>query len=154
MFYSFSLNMDYELHNEKKVTESEKIDRKKLFTDSVSTIFNELLENGAKFSTNKRRHLTIFLKKTSRIFTLEVENYTDKASFHNYQKIVQGIFEAKDLDELYIQKMEENAENDNGASGIGLVMILKDFPVKLGAKFIEIDDQYLVKTTSHYIVEI
>ena len=154
LFYSFSLNMDYALHNQEYEQKEISEDQKKLFMDSVSTIFNELIENGAKFSTNKRRHLTIFLKKYPTVLTLEVENYTDKNSFYNYQKIVRGIFEAEDLDELYFQKLEENAEKQDGGSGIGLLMIVKDFPVKLGTKFIEIDDQYLVKTSSHYLVEI
>ncbi|TGN17325.1 slr1658 superfamily regulator [Leptospira idonii] len=98
--------------------------------NSISTVFNELLENAAKYSFDKKADIDIDLIHRGNAFEMVVINRTNDKSLATYEINLKEIFEAQDLDELYIQKLELN-ENDPHHSGIGLVMILKDYPIEM-----------------------
>lgn len=117
---------------------------------SISTVFNEMVENAAKYSVDKKAKIKIRLNQYSGLFKMQVENVTSVESAMNFHDVMRGIFETDDLESLYFQKLEENSENPTGHSGIGLMMILKDYPVRMGVKIIEEETQAKVIIEVYY----
>jgi hypothetical protein len=110
---------------------------------SISTVFNEMVENAAKYSMDKKARLKINLNQYKNIFKMQVENSTSIESAMNFHDIIQEIFNSEDLEMMYIQKLEDNSENKpHGHSGIGIMMILKDYPVKMGVR-VQTDEENL-----------
>lgn len=101
---------------------------------SISTVFNELVENAAKYSVDKQAQIKINLNQYGSLFKMQVENSTSSESAQAFRETMEKIFSADDLDELYFQKLEENSNHPNGQSGIGLMMVLKDYPVRMGIR--------------------
>lgn len=104
---------------------------------NLSTVINELIENAAKFS-RQRSPVFMNLKHYSNLLQVQVTNQVTKQVAENFKNKVNTLLTA-DLEELYFQQLEEKDENDT-QSGIGLMMILKDYPVTMAFKFNEIDE--------------
>ncbi|TGM46139.1 DUF6272 family protein [Leptospira vanthielii] len=102
--------------------------------NSISTVFNELLENAAKYSYDKKADIEISLIHRGKTFEMLVRNKTNESNVTAYEASLKEIFSAKDLESLYIEKLETN-ENDPHHSGIGLIMVLKDYPVEMEVSF-------------------
>jgi hypothetical protein len=117
---------------------------------SISTVFNEMVENAAKYSVDKKANIRINLNQYKEIFKMQVENKTSLESARNFARVMTEIFAAEDLDTLYFQKLEENSANPTGHSGIGLMMILKDYPARMGIRIREEEDQAFVLTEVYY----
>ncbi|MGJ4731470.1 DUF6272 family protein [Leptospira levettii] len=98
--------------------------------NSISTVFNELLENAAKYSYDKKADIEISLIHRGKSFEMLVRNKTNESNVSAYETSLKEIFSAKDLEKLYFQKIESN-DPDSSRSGIGLIMVLKDYPVKM-----------------------
>lgn len=98
--------------------------------NSISTVFNELLENAAKYSFDKKADIDIHLIHRGRAFEMLVRNRTNDDHVKAYEESLNEIFSSNNLDELYVSKLELN-ENDPHHSGIGLIMVLKDYPVEM-----------------------
>ncbi|WCL50314.1 DUF6272 family protein [Leptospira sp. GIMC2001] len=120
---------------------------------SISTVFNEMVENAAKYSMDKKSNITINLNQYGGIFKMQVENSTSKESAMNFHRVMSEVFASDDLDSLYFKKLEENSQNPSGHSGIGLMMILKDYPAKMGVRIREDDKQAFVLTEVYYQTE-
>lgn len=101
---------------------------------SISTVFNEMVENAAKYSVDKKAKIKINLNQYGNLFKMQVENTTSADAAMNFHDIMETIFSTDDLESLYFQKLEDNSENPTGHSGIGLMMILKDYPVNMGVR--------------------
>ncbi|MCC5813635.1 MAG: ATP-binding protein [Leptospira sp.] len=102
---------------------------------SISTVFNEMVENAAKYSMDKKSRIKINLNQYQNIFKMQIENSTSIESAMNFYDVMKEIFQGEDLELMYIQKLEDNCENNpHGHSGIGIMMILKDYPVKMGVR--------------------
>lgn len=104
---------------------------------NLSTVINELIENAAKFS-RPRSDVGLNLKHFSNLLLIEVTNEVHSQHSENFKKIAKTLLES-DIEELYFKKLEEKQESDT-QSGIGLMMILKDYPVTLGFRFEKVDD--------------
>ncbi|EMY70617.1 DUF6272 family protein [Leptospira vanthielii] len=102
--------------------------------NSISTVFNELLENAAKYSYDKKADIEISLIHRGKTFEMLVRNKTNESNVTAYEASLKEIFSAKDLERLYIEKLETN-EDDPHHSGIGLIMVLKDYPVEMEVSF-------------------
>ncbi|TGK52959.1 DUF6272 family protein [Leptospira bouyouniensis] len=98
--------------------------------NSISTVFNELLENAAKYSYDKKADIEISLIHRGQSFEMLVRNKTNESNVSLYEASLKEIFSASDLEKLYFQKIESNDPNSN-RSGIGLIMVLKDYPVEM-----------------------
>ncbi|TGL51465.1 ATP-binding protein [Leptospira kemamanensis] len=98
--------------------------------NSISTVFNELLENAAKYSYDKKADIEISLIHRGKSFEMLVRNKTNETNVSAYESSLKEIFSAKDLEKLYFEKIESNDPNSN-RSGIGLIMVLKDYPVEM-----------------------
>jgi hypothetical protein len=118
---------------------------------SISTVFNELIENAAKYSMDKKANIRIDLNQYGNLFRMQVENSTSLESARNFQRVMSDVFASNDLESLYFKKLEENSTNPNaGHSGIGLMMILKDYPCRMGVRIREHDDHAFVLTEVYY----
>ncbi len=102
---------------------------------AISYIANELLENAVKFNYDPHVNisLTLQLDRTELIFL--VTNSLDSKTVEPFHQLIRQII-TSDPGELYIQKLEANAANeDNTESGLGFLTMLNDYGVKLGWKF-------------------
>lgn len=114
---------------------TESIDMKNSeIVNSISIVFNELLENAAKYSYDKKADIEISLIHRGKTFEILVRNKTNESNVSSYEASLKEIFSTKDLEKLYIEKLETN-ENDQHRSGIGLIMVLKDYPVEMEVSF-------------------
>lgn len=127
---------------------------KKLDANLISTIFNELMENAAKYSDKRDALITVNTKLYNNILKMEVENYARKQYFNSLKNHFETLLNTKDLDNLYLRQMEKSIE-DEQTSGIGLLLLLKDYPIKLGIRLEEIDDgMYKITVQVYYFIEI
>ncbi len=127
------------------VIEPEQEARIKQSKGAVTYVANELLENAMKFNyeeANTQIRFGIhFLEEeevTAAIFT------TNSISLEGAQKFESFIQEllTEDPNELYIRQVENSAEDENNdASGLGLLTMLNDYQAKLGWKFEWLSEQ-------------
>ncbi|TGK81492.1 ATP-binding protein [Leptospira noumeaensis] len=128
---------------------SESMDMKNSeIVNSISTVFNELLENAAKYSHDKKADIEISLIHRGKTFEIFVRNKTNVSNVNAYEASLKEIFSADNLENLYIEKLETN-ENDPHHSGIGLLMVLKDYPVEMEVSFESEGEETII--TSHVI---
>ncbi|EMK10919.1 MULTISPECIES: slr1658 superfamily regulator [Leptospira] len=97
-------------------------------SNTISIIINELIENAAKFSKDRKGEIFLDLKYYSEILKIEVKNLTDETSKNKLEKSISTLGD-RNSDETYINKLKKGEKND---SGIGLLLLSKDFPVRLG----------------------
>lgn len=107
-----------------------------MFT-AISTVFQELIENAAKFSRKRQATISVRVKHFSSILVYEVENTTTPAFAEKFVEYLEGSAKATDLGEVYLQIVEAQAEStaDSLRSGIGLLVIRKDHEVRVGVRF-------------------
>jgi hypothetical protein len=110
-------------------------------SNSLSTIINELLENASKFSKAKDGKIEVDLKHYGNLLKVEISNITSKSLKDNFESFVEKL-SPDNVEELYFHNLETKASNDP-KSGLGILMMLKDYPVRFGYSFKEIDsDSY------------
>ncbi len=120
----------------------------------ISTIFNELVENATKYSVKKGGEVKVIMRMFNNILCIQIENNTTKIFLQNLRNHLKKLTEADDLDTIYFETLEQKSL-DNPDSGIGLLLMLKDYPVKIGAKFIEDpeNEKYKVVIRAYYFTE-
>jgi hypothetical protein len=103
---------------------------------AVSYIANELLENAMKYGEAKPASpisLQIHLSQNHIVF--ELTNSININNVTYFQKYIQELI-TTDTNELYINKLEANALNENETeSGLGFLTMINDYDAKLGWKF-------------------
>lgn len=123
--------------------------------NAVSYIGNELLENAIKSSEEGKQYQVKFgihllespNKSIAVIFTKNSMNIRKIEKFQSFSRELL----AANLDELYVQQIEETSEGSEHSevSGIGLLTIINDYSVKLGWKFeSEPSDTQIVNVTT------
>jgi hypothetical protein len=122
---------------------------------SVSYIANELLENAMKFNYEKFSSLiSIQLYLYSEKIIFIISNNVAPQQVNEFQNRIDKLMRS-DLEELYIQQLEKNAEKKNdGGSGLGLITILNDYQARMGWKFESSQDnpQQITLTTMVQLV--
>ncbi len=108
----------------------------------LSTIINELLENAVKFSKDRNKLVTISVRQSADVVRIEVINVTDEAQAAALEGFLFQLSET-DPETLFFRKVESFAALDALQSGIGLLMILKDYHAGLGVKISPKPDEYL-----------
>lgn len=93
----------------------------------ISTIFNELIENAVKFTKNNSQPIRIVVKKSNNNLLSRITNTIPRQRKASFVGICKDLFK-NDLDELFLKKIEEGAL-DNKKSGIGLILLKKDYQV-------------------------
>ena len=99
----------------------------------ISTVLNELIENAVKFSRNNSMPVEIVMKKRKSELLIRADNSLPRHRQDAFMAICKDIFE-RDLDELYVERMNSNL-TDSGSSGIGLILIRKDYSAGLNFNF-------------------
>ncbi|TGL73566.1 slr1658 superfamily regulator [Leptospira yasudae] len=105
-------------------------------SNTISIVLNELIENAAKFSKDRKGEIFLDLKYYSEIIKIEIKNSTDEASKNKLEKSISALI-SRNSDELYLSKLKDGEGNEPN-SGIGLLLLSKDFPVRLGFLISEI----------------
>jgi hypothetical protein len=107
-----------------------------LFT-SISTVFQELIENAAKFSRKRESSISVRVKHFSRVLMFEVESVTTPAFAQRFEEYLEQMERAEDLGAVYMEIVEAQTESpaEVQRSGIGLLVLRKDHEVRLGVRF-------------------
>ncbi|MEO1430541.1 MAG: ATP-binding protein [Cyanobacteria bacterium J06633_8] len=117
---------------------------------AVSYIANELLENSMKYSDATALYpITLHTQIENNKIRLFVDNSILPSQAKNFQVFIRELLNSNP-DELFIRKLEENAEDENtGSSGLGFLTMINDYSAKLGWKFdiVEKDSPVITVTT-------
>jgi hypothetical protein len=102
--------------------------------DAVGFVANELLENAMKFSDARSQQpidLQVRLSPEKLFFC--VENSILLSAVQPFKNYIQKLLSV-DPEELYIQQVEQNAENET-SSRLGYIMMINDYSAQIGWKF-------------------
>lgn len=117
---------------------------------AVSFIANELLENAMKFNDETSSHpISIRLQMESQRLIFLATNSIAPQSVEKFQAFIEELL-SSDPGDLYIQHLEnQDLEEDNSNSGLGLLTMINDYFAKLGWKFetIQENSQAIAVTT-------
>lgn len=102
--------------------------------NTISTIFNELIENATKYSVKRDAEVTIQMMLYDTVLKIEIVNTPPPAHFEKLKQHMIKLTESADLDEMYIRTLESKLENTPD-SGMGLLILTKDYDLKIGAQF-------------------
>lgn len=105
--------------------------------NSISTILNELLENAAKFSKARSGKIDLVMKQHGTVLLIEVKNYVSDMLRDNFEKVVKNLITGN-IDEKYFAHLESKQDGDP-QSGIGYLMMYKDYPVRFGYRLKRIE---------------
>lgn len=124
-------------------------DRQAEIKSAVSYIANELLENAMKFSYGPAQQavsITINLDEENvRFYT---SNSVNPDTVEQFQYFVEALL-AGDPQELYVERLEANAEGEGGGSGLGFLTMINDYNASLAWKFsVAEDDPSVVIVTA------
>lgn len=103
--------------------------------EAVKYIANELLENAMKFSAPNApspTRISFFLLDNQVVF--QVINITTQEFADDLEVLIHILFN-HDPHELYVAKMEANAEETGENSGLGFLSMICDYSAKLSWKF-------------------
>ncbi|MEQ9367245.1 MAG: hypothetical protein RIF32_23640 [Leptospirales bacterium] len=96
----------------------------------ISTVVNELIENAVKYSRNKSSAIQLEVRKRQEHLLLRVSNLIPRNQRDHFAAICRDLFQ-RDLEELYVEKLTR-AQKDRTFSGIGLILLKKDYEALLG----------------------
>jgi len=120
----------------------------------ISTVFNEIIENASKYSTKQFSDIDIEVSLFNAILFMQMKNYSNKLHAENLIKRIKLLTDINtNLEELYLKEMYEKSQVAT-ESGIGLLMLLKDYNIQIGAKFsLKTEDIYEVIIQIFYLME-
>lgn len=118
----------------------------------ISTVFNELIENAIKYSVRRGGEVTIHMMLYDSVLKVQIENLTTEHHFCRFREHLTKLLNHEDLDQLYFETMAGKSEK-NSESGIGLLLLLKDYQIKIGAHFKEENGQYRVVLQALYYLD-
>ncbi len=113
---------------------------------SVAYIANEVLENAMKYAYDNNDSMisiSVFLLKDKIIFN--GTNDVVKDQFEQLSKTANELLE-NDTNELFIQRMEENALSDTSA-GLGLLTMINDYDANIAWKYTSTSNDVVNVTT-------
>jgi len=102
-------------------------------TNVLSTVTNEILENAAKFSVDKRRPVRILVAQLGDSVLIEATNVAEAARAEAFRVRLEEVL-AADPERLFLQHLESASVAPPGAPGIGLVVLRKDYRALLAAR--------------------
>lgn len=111
-------------------------------SSAVSFISNELLENSMKYTAENcslPSGINLFLSGNQCVF--EAYNYINESAQAGFVAFINSL-QNSEPEELYIQKLEENAMTGD-SSGLGLLTMINDYQAKLAWKFVLSNKQYI-----------
>jgi hypothetical protein len=106
--------------------------------NSVSTIVNELVENAAKFAKPRNGLIDLDLKYYSSIIKIEVKNIVSDRMRANFEASIKRYLSG-DIEKMYYERLESLADTLD-ASGMGYLLMYKDYPIRFGFQFKRLDE--------------
>ena len=101
----------------------------------ISTVVNELIENAVKYSRNKSSPIDVEIRRRGTYLLLRVANHIPRNQSEHFVRICKELFE-RDLEELYLEKLTRG-QSDRTYSGIGLILLKKDYDALIGVDFLK-----------------
>lgn len=99
----------------------------------ISTVMNEFIENAVKFTKNNSQPIVIIVKKRANDLICRITNSIPMHRETAFIGICRKLF-SQDLDKLFLDTIVEGSESKQ-ESGIGLILIKKDYQVKANFDF-------------------
>lgn len=99
----------------------------------ISTVVNELVENAVKFTANNSLPVELTLKKAGRRLMVRATNAVRLHRAEPFMAVCRELF-TNDLEEMYLERVKQDRESPE-ASGLGLLLIRKDYSARLGFEF-------------------
>jgi hypothetical protein len=110
----------------------------------LATVVNELLENAVKFSSNKSVPASLVVKHFGDWLAIETRNGTDARRAAALEGLVHD-FDAHSAEALFLARIASPSGSDTSPSGLGLLVLKKDYGVRLTIECQPIaDDQFEV----------
>lgn len=116
----------------------------------ISTIFNELIENAAKYSTKRDSDIIIDVQLYNTILKMQIENACNEKNKDSLTSILNKLISFDDINDLYYKEIEKKMTDKGSSAGIGLIMLKKDFNIKIGAKFLNVAENEFIVTMQIY----
>jgi sigma-B regulation protein RsbU (phosphoserine phosphatase) len=110
----------------------------------ISTVVNELVENAVKFTPKNSLPVELTFKKSKDSLIVEATNSVPSNRCLRFMTVCRELFE-RNLDDVYLERMDQNTK-DASSSGLGLLLIKKDYSARLGFHF-HFDDEGTVRVT-------
>ena len=118
----------------------------------ISTIVNEMVENAAKFSKARQANITIDMRHFASLIRIEVINYSTSSIRDQFEQYVSKLV-SSEPEELYFKHLESKQEGDTH-SGLGLLMMMKDYDTRFGFRFTNIEaDKHEIAVRAHISLE-
>lgn len=116
---------------------ADRTDKQAKIKSAVSYIANELLENAMKFNDEtSQQPISIALHLYSDRLVFLVTNSIPPQAVGKFQSLIAKLTDS-DLDQLYLHQLENNAADEGyNHSGLGLLTMMQDYLVKIGWKFV------------------
>lgn len=99
---------------------------------------NELVENLAKFSADKRAPVELTVTHLGEHLRVRTRNQAHGAQARALASRLTRMAES-DPEELFLEQLEHTAAHDRGASGLGLITIKKDYGARVGARITPVE---------------
>jgi hypothetical protein len=99
----------------------------------LSTVINELVENAVKFSDDKRTEARVSVVHHGDVVCIEAVNLTDERRAGELHAFAREL-ERGDPETLFLERVARTTRPGESASGIGLLMLVKDYTARLGIR--------------------
>ncbi|MCP4426750.1 MAG: hypothetical protein GY803_19840 [Chloroflexi bacterium] len=100
----------------------------------LSYLLNELFENTAKFSGGPTQTVRYQSWIVEDAMLFQMTNHITPEAKAPFVDLIEELLN-NDPDELYFQKLEESAEFDLSGSGLGYLTLIKDYGIRFGFRF-------------------
>lgn len=107
--------------------------KNKASNNLISTVINEFIENAVKFTKNNSQPIVVVVKKRNNDLICRITNSIPHHRKTAFLEICKKLF-SEDLDQLFLEKIVEGSHNKK-ESGIGLILVKKDYLVKINFDF-------------------
>ncbi len=101
----------------------------------ISTVFNEFIENAVKFTKNNSQPILLVVKKRKNTLISRITNTLPVHRKTEFVRVCKDLYN-EDLEELFLKRIEDGVE-DKRKSGIGLILMKKDYQVMTNFDFYE-----------------
>lgn len=102
--------------------------------NSLSTIFNELIENAVKFSADDKSTIVLELFNYEKSVIFNIVNETLLEQYASFREYAEDLISTQDLSSEYLRVIEQNATSEH-KSGIGLLLVSNLLQTHLAFKF-------------------
>lgn len=109
---------------------------------SLTMVINELIENATKFSKNGNSIINVCTSKNRNHFHITITNEVNKMRWELFQKVSSELF-SSDLNNLFKNRLLGLREKRPSSSGLGLILLKKDFKANLMISFREYNSERL-----------